>query len=104
MAKFQQLNLSQNTIKAIKGVGFETMTPVQEKVIPLGLKNKNLIAASQTGTGKTHAFLIPLFNNLFKKHKIQYIILCPTRELARQVYNEAMKMEKFAKQKQMCNW
>ena len=97
MAKFQQLNLSQNTINAIKSIGFQDMTPVQEKVIPLGLKNKNLIAASQTGTGKTHAFLIPLFDNLFKKQKIQYIILCPTRELASQVHKEAIKMEKFSK-------
>ncbi len=99
MAKFTKLNLSKNVLDAIKSIGFSHMTPIQENVIPLGLKNKNLIGASHTGSGKTHSFLIPLFNNLEKINKLQYIILCPTRELSRQVFDEAIKFEKFIKSK-----
>ncbi len=96
MAKFSQLNIQENLLNAVKSIGFEDMTQVQEKVIPLALKSKNLIVVSQTGTGKTHSFLIPIINNIFAENKIQYIILCPTRELARQVWDEAKKLQKFS--------
>lgn len=60
-------------------------TPIQEKMIPLALANKNVVGIAPTGTGKTFAFLVPILNKLESFNKIQAIILAPTRELARQI-------------------
>ncbi len=60
-------------------------TPIQEKMIPIALENKNVVGIAPTGTGKTFAFLVPLLNRLEPINKIQAMILAPTRELARQI-------------------
>jgi len=70
--------------------GFEKLSEVQEKVLPLALEKKNLVVQSVTGTGKTHSFLFPIFLNLKKDVKdLQVVISSPTRELARQIYEMA---------------
>lgn len=72
--------------KAINQLGFEAFTEIQEKTIPLILKGQDVIGHSQTGTGKTAAFAIPILEQIdINNSNIQAIILCPTRELAMQV-------------------
>lgn len=71
-------------------------TDIQEKAIPLLLKNKNIICKSNTGTGKTLAFCLPILNNInFYKKNIQSIIVTPTRELAKQIYDNIYFFKKF---------
>ena len=63
---FSTLDLSQNTVKAIQDMGFETMTKVQERTIPPLLAGKDVLGAAKTGSGKTLAFLIPSVELLYK--------------------------------------
>ncbi|PPE05193.1 DEAD/DEAH box helicase [Williamsoniiplasma lucivorax] len=73
----------------LQDLHFVEPTSVQQKVIPLIKKHKNVIALAHTGTGKTHAFLLPILNNLnFEQtNKVQALIVVPTRELAKQIYD-----------------
>lgn len=78
--------------KALNALNFERFTEVQSAVIPAALAGKDLMVSSQTGTGKTHAYLIPVFERLTAQDDhVQTVILSPTRELATQI-------EQFAKQ------
>ncbi|MGN1385463.1 MAG: DEAD/DEAH box helicase, partial [Bacillus sp. (in: firmicutes)] len=73
--------------------GFDKPTDIQERVIPATLKGTSIIGQSQTGTGKTHAFLLPIMNKIDpQKEEVQAIISAPTRELANQIYQEALKI------------
>ena len=79
--------------KAVTELGFKKFKEVQEKVIPLIRKNEDVIGCSQTGSGKTHAFLIPLFEKLDLSNKdVQLVITAPTRELANQIYFAAKQI------------
>ncbi len=81
--------------KSIEDLGFTEFTEVQKLVIPKGLRGSDIIGCSQTGTGKTHAFLIPIFENLdLDNHDVQVVITAPTRELAQQIYNNAVFIAK----------
>ena len=87
--QFADLGLSQKTLDALKLKGYQIPTPIQAQAIPLGLRGIDFIGQSQTGTGKTMAFTVPIVERInvhFKK--IQALILCPTRELAVQVSSE----------------
>jgi len=91
MEKFRELGLSANTVKAIEKKGFTEPTSIQSKVIPLLLKGeKDVVGQSQTGTGKTASFGLPMIERLGKHNKnyIRAIVLAPTRELASQVAEE----------------
>ncbi len=77
--------------------GFKNYTNIQEKIIPLFLKNKNLIGVSQTGSGKTLSFLLPIFNKITSNNKCQVVIILPTRELARQINSEVNKLTEYEK-------
>ena len=69
--KFSELKLDDQLLKAISYMGFETATPIQEKVIPVILENRDLIACAQTGTGKTGAYVLPILNKLIaEKEKV----------------------------------
>src|SRR4051812_44833475 len=93
LTKFEELGLSQATLKAVLQMGFEEATPIQSETIPLGLKGIDLIGQAQTGTGKTAAFGIPLVEKVdIKMDAIQGIIIAPTRELAIQVSEELYKL------------
>ena len=85
--KFKILGLSDNTLKALREKGFEVPTPIQEKIIPMLLKEKmDIVGQAQTGTGKTAAFGLPLIEKVKERTKtVQVIILTPTRELAIQI-------------------
>lgn len=97
---FEDLNLSPEIMKSIKESGYVTPTTIQAQAIPLGLEGRDFIGQSQTGTGKTMAFAIPIVEQIDKSlAKPQAIILCPTRELAMQVSNEINKICRFSKVK-----
>ncbi|MEX1099958.1 MAG: DEAD/DEAH box helicase, partial [Bacteriovoracaceae bacterium] len=93
---FNELNLKESSLKAIEALGFEAPTEIQEKSIPILLENDiDFIGQAQTGTGKTAAFALPLFEKLDLKSKdIQSLILAPTRELANQICEEFKKLSR----------
>ncbi|MBL8865778.1 MAG: DEAD/DEAH box helicase [Planctomycetia bacterium] len=79
---------------AVEKAGYKFATPVQGAVIPPAMRGQDVIGQAQTGTGKTAAFLIP-FLNRWRPHKLKGpigLVMCPTRELAVQVANEAIKL------------
>jgi len=89
---FENLNLIEPILRAVKAEGYTEPTPIQEMAIPVLLKGKDLIGCAQTGTGKTAAFAIPILQLLFEKQvpaagkrKIKALIITPTRELAIQI-------------------
>ncbi|MBO8441467.1 MAG: DEAD/DEAH box helicase [Firmicutes bacterium] len=84
--KFSDFGLNQKLVDSLKEIGFYNSTSIQEQIIPLVLKGKNVVGKSQTGSGKTHAFIIPILNNL-NKTKLQSIIIAPSRELSEQIFN-----------------
>ena len=86
---FKELGLEENLIEGLKKQGIENPTEIQEKAIPLGLANKDIIGESETGTGKTLAYLLPIFQKIDTASKdIQAIILAPTHELAMQIHKQ----------------
>ena len=86
---FTELPLCDSLIEGLQAMNFKETTPVQERAIPAILRQKDIIACAQTGTGKTAAFLLPLINNLqtdtHEENKINAIIMAPTRELAQEL-------------------
>ena len=87
MQNFNQLGLSEESLKILKGLNFETPTPIQEKVIPLALKGIDILGTAQTGSGKTISYVLPIVENLRNNVNSKFLILTPTRELAEQVFN-----------------
>lgn len=94
---FSELNLSQETLKAIDEMGFTEATQIQSDSIPLLLKGKDVIGRSHTGTGKTAAFGIPAIESISRTEKrgVEVLIMCPTRELAMQACAELIRFSKF---------
>lgn len=97
MEKFRELGLDGEILKGIADLGFETPSPIQEKVIPVILSEESdLVALAQTGTGKTAAFGLPLLQKLETgMNKIQVLILSPTRELCVQIGNDLKNYSKY---------
>lgn len=95
--KFNELDLNDNVLEAIYHMGFENATPIQEQAIPHILKNTDLLACAQTGTGKTAAFILPILHKLTGKEdtSINTLILVPTRELAVQIEQEIQGLSYF---------
>ncbi len=90
MTSFASLGLTEPLLKALDKQGYKEPTSIQNKAIPIALKGENLIAAAQTGTGKTASFVLPILQRLAgsetqKKKRVRAVILVPTRELAIQV-------------------
>ncbi|MFV0551866.1 MAG: DEAD/DEAH box helicase [Anaerorhabdus sp.] len=93
MKTYQDFKLSEKTKQFIALNGFVEPTPIQNAVIPMALKGKDILAVSDTGTGKTHAFLIPLMEKVDSSQQIvQAVITAPTRELAMQIFKNAKMM------------
>lgn len=101
---FKMLNLTKPCLEAVADLGFSEPTPIQEQAIPFGLKNEDILAAAQTGTGKTLAYLLPIFDQMVsfwgskrpKKNRGPYaLILSPTRELAQQIAQCAQTIAKI---------
>ncbi len=118
--KFAELHLEQSLASAIEKLGYQETTPIQESVIPHVIEGKDISGLAPTGTGKTAAFLLPLMDRILKarvvidnlspeqKELIQkrafvdwrsqnfILILVPTRELAEQVQENAIKLSEFS--------
>ncbi len=99
--EFRDLDLPYDVSQGIENAGFTVCTPVQEAVIPRALRGEDIAAQAQTGTGKTAAFLISLFSRMIRNpasdlgNSPQALVIAPTRELADQIYNEALRIGKF---------
>ncbi|MBS3786413.1 MAG: DEAD/DEAH box helicase, partial [Gammaproteobacteria bacterium] len=91
MNTFDELGLRAELLETIKQSGYTTPTPIQAKAIPLVLSGQDLLAAAQTGTGKTAAFTLPLLQRLAEKEiptgrrPTRVLVVAPTRELAAQI-------------------
>lgn len=93
MKKFEDFNLHKKTTKFISLNHFREPTPIQEEVIPAFLRRRDIIGLSKTGTGKSHAYLIPLMEICDSSSSdIQAVITAPTRELAVQIFEKAKLM------------
>ena len=91
--KFSEFNLNPTILKALEKVGYTEATPIQEQVIQAFESGRHIVGQSQTGTGKTAAFAIPLINQVDTKlRQTQVLILAPTRELAMQTNDEFFKL------------
>ncbi|SFD41538.1 DEAD/DEAH box helicase [Clostridium uliginosum] len=94
--EFNKFGISDEILKAIESLGYEKPSEVQEKVIPEILMNKDLVVKSQTGSGKTAAFGIPLCEKIdWEENKPQVLVLTPTRELAVQVSEDISNIGRF---------
>lgn len=91
MSSFSDLGLTEELVRAVTDKGYTTPSPIQEQAIPAVLKRRDILAAAQTGTGKTAGFTLPIIQMLSeeqvsqKKRPIRSLILTPTRELAAQI-------------------
>ena len=82
---------------ALEDLRFQQPTEVQERLIPLIQKGKSVVGQSQTGTGKTHTFLLPLMDRIDpKKDEVQVVVTAPSRELATQIYQAARQIAGFS--------
>ncbi|MCF6365627.1 MAG: DEAD/DEAH box helicase [Bacteroidales bacterium] len=95
--KFTELKLDEQILEAISYMGFKAATPIQEQAIPVILKNQDIIACAQTGTGKTAAFVLPVLNKLINKkdQSTDTLIIVPTRELAIQIEQQIQGFSYF---------
>ena len=82
---------------ALKEIGFKEPTEVQARLIPLILKRRSVVGQSQTGSGKTHTFLLPIFQTIDPElTEVQAVITTPSRELAYQIYDAAKQIAKHS--------
>ncbi|MFR0524154.1 DEAD/DEAH box helicase [Ligilactobacillus salivarius] len=97
MANFREFNFKEYIYQALDEINFKEPTEVQASLIPTILKGKSVVGQSQTGSGKTHTFLLPIFQNLnAQKDEVQAVITTPSRELAYQIYEAAKQLAKFS--------
>lgn len=95
MKKFSELNINPLILEGIEKMDYQEMTEVQEKVIPVALDDKDVIAQAPTGTGKTIAFAIPILEKIDASlDKVQALVISPTRELAVQIAKEINTVSK----------
>lgn len=102
--QFKELNLSQELLDAVDELGYEEMTEIQQKSIPLLLEGADIVGLSNTGTGKTAAFGIPAVESITEndRRRTAVLILCPTRELAMQAAEEMKKYARFKSCVRIC--
>ncbi|WP_270350232.1 DEAD/DEAH box helicase [Ligilactobacillus salivarius] len=97
MANFRGFNFKEYIYQALDEINFKEPTEVQARLIPTILKGKSVVGQSQTGSGKTHTFLLPIFQSLnAQKDEVQAVITTPSRELAYQIYEAAKQLAKFS--------
>ena len=91
---FTQFALDPCILAGVESAGFTTPTPIQKQAIPVVLQQRDLLGVAQTGTGKTAAFLLPIFQRLIQHptRKVRALILAPTRELAEQIYQASVEL------------
>ena len=97
--KFTEFNFKDYIQEALKDLNFVEATEVQEKLIPVVLSGRDLVGESKTGSGKTHTFLLPIFQELDEEaDSVQAVITAPSRELATQIYQAARQIASFSEQ------
>ena len=96
---FSSLGLSEQLVRATSDQGYETPSPIQAQAIPAVLSGRDVMAAAQTGTGKTAGFTLPLLQRLGENPRTgkgpRALILTPTRELAAQVHDSVNLYSKY---------
>lgn len=93
---FSECWLKPGLLRSLTAMGYTEATPIQEKVLKIALSWANIVGQSQTGTGKTAAFLLPILNKIDTNRKsVQVLILAPTRELVVQIGEEIRNLTKF---------
>ena len=97
---FKEFDLAPELLKGLDEAGYDRCTPIQDKSIPLALAGKDVAGQAQTGTGKTAAFLVPIFNAMLKGPnpkggRPRVLIIAPTRELALQIHEDAEVIGKY---------
>ena len=94
--RYDELDLDARLLRAVAEMGYATLTPIQQRAIPIVLSGRDVMGAAQTGTGKTAAFSLPILQKLLPlsstsvspaRHPVRALVLAPTRELADQVYS-----------------
>ncbi len=98
--RFQDLQIDPSILKAIREIGYDTPTPIQQKAIPSVLAGRDLLGCAQTGTGKTAAFAIPMLQRMGRPAQgearpVRGLILTPTRELALQIYENLCQYGRY---------
>jgi ATP-dependent RNA helicase RhlE len=96
---FEEFNLTEPLMRAIRAEGFSDPTPVQAKAVPAALAGEDVLGTAQTGTGKTVAFLLPSLERLLKLPRSKHprmVVLAPTRELAMQISQEATQLARYS--------
>jgi len=94
--KFSSFNLSKEMVSSLNKLGYIEPSSVQSAIIPKALKGISFLAQSETGSGKTHAFLIPIIEKIDKHlDRPQALVISPTRELARQTFEFAREFQRF---------
>lgn len=94
---FSQFSFNPKILQVIEQLNFKKPTQIQQEVIPNVLSGNSVIGQSETGSGKSHSFLLPLLNEIDpNKNEVQTVITAPTRELAMQLFNEVKKIIKLA--------
>lgn len=94
---FAAFQLQDYLLTAIADKGFKQPTQVQERLIPVIQAGRSVVGQSQTGTGKTHTFLLPIFNQLdLEQQNVQAVITAPSRELATQIYQAAKQLADYS--------
>ena len=94
---FNELGLSPHILRAVKELGYEQPTPIQQQAIPAILAGQDVLGGAQTGTGKTAGFTLPMLHRLMANHgrggrrQVRALVLTPTRELAAQVGESIIK-------------
>ena len=97
---FNEYDLSEEITRALDLLHYRTPTEVQHRVLPVALQKKDVIVKSQTGSGKTASFVIPICENIdWLENKPQALILTPTRELAAQIQEDAKHIGRFKRMK-----
>lgn len=97
--KFTEFNFKDYIQEALKDLNFVEATEVQEKLIPVVLSGRDLVGESKTGSGKTHTFLLPIFQQLDEEaDSVQAVITAPSRELATQIYQAARQLASLSEQ------
>jgi ATP-dependent RNA helicase DeaD len=90
---FSELGLSPEILKAVEAMGFDQPSPIQAQAIPVALEGRDVVGQSQTGSGKTMAFAMPVVQMLDAKERgVAALVMCPTRELAMQVCEAVHKL------------
>jgi ATP-dependent RNA helicase DDX23/PRP28 len=104
MRSWSESSLSSKLLKAVEKAGYESPSPIQMAVIPLGLQQRDVIGVAETGSGKTAAFVLPMLNYISKLPPITEkneaegpyaVVLAPTRELAQQIEKEIVKFARY---------